>query len=165
MSEGHRVPAVSVTTAAYVVRTFYQAASQWGFPASVLSDNGAIYTASFRGDRGALSTELATRGIVFKHSRPYHPQTCGKIERFHQTMKKYLANQDPPASMAELQEQLDRFVDYYNDVRPHQGEEPQDAEVRLHEGRVKAGTVRHASAQCRRVPLHPVATRSTGTAR
>ena len=128
----------SVTTAADVVATFYGAAAQWGFPASMLTDNGAIYTASFRGDRGALSTELATRGIVFKHSRPYHPQTCGKIERFHQTMKKYLANQDPPASMAELQEQLDRFVDYYNDVRPHRAKNRKTPRSAF-EGRVKAG--------------------------
>src|ERR1700728_1069425 len=62
-----------VTTAADVVATFYEAAAQHGFPAAVLTDNGAIFTASFRGDRGALATELAVRGITFKHSRPYHP--------------------------------------------------------------------------------------------
>ena len=83
--------AFPVTTAADVVAAFYEIAQHYGFPASVLSDNGAIFTASFRGDRGALATELAQRGIVFKHSRPYHPQTCGKVERFHQTVKKYLA--------------------------------------------------------------------------
>ncbi|MGH9027287.1 MAG: DDE-type integrase/transposase/recombinase [Acidimicrobiia bacterium] len=71
--------AFPVTTAADVVATFYAAAASSGVPASVLSDNGAIFTASFRGDRGALSTELARRGIIFKHSRPYHPQTCGKV--------------------------------------------------------------------------------------
>jgi transposase InsO family protein len=108
-----------VTTAALVVTTFYESAARYGFPASVLSDNGAIFTASFRGDRGALSTELARLGIVFKHSRPYHPQTCGKVERFHQTLKKFLERGDPPRSMAELQSRLDTFVEYYNTVRPH----------------------------------------------
>jgi hypothetical protein len=54
-----------------------------------------------------------------KSSRAYHPQTCGKVERFHQTMKSFLARQPRAASVAELQAQVDRFVAYYNDVRPH----------------------------------------------
>lgn len=111
--------ALTVTTAADVVATFYQAAATHGFPASVLSDNGAIFTASFRGDRGALSTELARLGIVFKHSRPYHPQTCGKVERFHQTLKRYLNANSTPRSLAQLQTRLDTFSSYYNDIRPH----------------------------------------------
>ena len=110
-----------VTTAADVVATFYEAAENWGFPASVLSDNGRIFTASSGGDRGALATELAQLGIIFKHSRPYHPQTCGKVERFHQTMKKHLDQTRAPRSMAELQARLETFVRYYNDVRPHRG--------------------------------------------
>ena len=111
--------AFPVTTAADVVATFYDTAHRYGFPASLLSDNGAIFTASFRGDRGALSTELAHRGIVFKHSRPYHPQTCGKVERFHQTVKKYLNAHTAPRALTQLQTQLDTFTTYYNDVRPH----------------------------------------------
>lgn len=67
----------------------------------------------------ALESELLARGIVFKHSRPYHPQTCGKVERFHQTLKGFLARQDPASSIPALQAQVDRFVVYYNDVRPH----------------------------------------------
>jgi transposase InsO family protein len=111
--------AFPVTTAADVVTVFYETAQQYGFPASILSDNGAIFTASFRGDRGALATELAQRGIVFKHSRPYHPQTCGKVERFHQTMKKYLAANPTARALPQLQIQLDTFATYYNDIRPH----------------------------------------------
>ena len=111
--------AFAVTTAADVVATFYEIAQHYGFPASVLSDNGAIFTASFRGDRGALATELAQRGIVFKHSRPYHPQTCGKVERFHQTLKKYLAANPQARSPTQLQTHLNVFATYYNDVRPH----------------------------------------------
>ncbi len=53
------------------------------------------------------------------HSRPYHPQTCGKVERFHQTLKRYLARQRPAATVAELQAQLDHFRTYYNTSRPH----------------------------------------------
>ena len=66
-----------------------------------------------------LESELATLGIVYKHSRPYHPQTCGKVERFHQTMKKFLAKQDPAADLTVLQEQIDRFAHLYNTERPH----------------------------------------------
>lgn len=110
--------AFTVTTAADVVTTFYESAGRYGFPASVLSDNGAIFAASARGDRGALATELATLGIVFKHSRVNHPQTCGKVERFHQTDKKFL-DAKKPKTLSELQARLDTFTAYYNDVRPH----------------------------------------------
>ena len=61
----------------------------------------------------------STTAILFTHSRPYHPQTCGKVERFHQTLKRWLATQPPARSIAELQAQIDRFRRYYNTVRPH----------------------------------------------
>jgi transposase InsO family protein len=102
-----------------VTAVFGVAAAQWGYPESVLSDNGAVYTASYRGGVGAMEVELLGRGILFKHSTPYHPQTCGKVERFHQTLKKFLERQDPCHDVAELQVHLDRFVAYYNEVRPH----------------------------------------------
>jgi transposase InsO family protein len=107
------------TKAADVVATFHEAAAQHGFPASMLTDNGAIFTAESRHGRCAMENELARLGIAYKHSRPYHPQTCGKVERFHQTLKKHLARQHRPATVAELQVQLDRFRTYYNTVRPH----------------------------------------------
>ena len=66
-----------------------------------------------------MEAELAALGVVFKHSKPYHPQTCGKVERFHQTLKKFLEAQNKARDLAELQGQLDRFVTYYNEVRPH----------------------------------------------
>jgi len=108
-----------ITTARDVVRTFLKACATWGFPASVLSDNGAIFTAAYRRGVAALETELLALGIEFKHSRPYHPQTCGKVERFHQTLKKFLAKQEQATTTRQLQRQLDRFVKYYNEVRPH----------------------------------------------
>ena len=58
-------------------------------------------------------------GITIKHGKPYHPQTQGKIERFHQTLKRWLRKQDPAATIAELQGQVDFFVRYYNETRPH----------------------------------------------
>ena len=111
--------ALTVVTAHDVVTVFHETAGQWGYPASVLSDNGAVFTATYRRGIGAFESELADLGITFKHSRPYHPQTCGKVERFHQTLKRYLAKQRRPHSIRTLQTQLDVFVDYYNAVRPH----------------------------------------------
>lgn len=111
--------AVTVATAGDVVEIFREAAGTWGTPASVLTDNGAIYTAAYRNGRCAMETEMLARGIAYKHSAPYHPQTCGKVERFHQTLKVYLAKQPKAATIAELQTQLDTFVAYYNEVRPH----------------------------------------------
>jgi hypothetical protein len=58
-------------------------------------------------------------GIEVKHSTPYHPQTCGKVERLHQTLKRYLRQQAPAQSLAHLQLQLDIFRQYYNQQRPH----------------------------------------------
>jgi transposase InsO family protein len=103
-----------------VVRVLHQAAETWGYPASFLTDNGLIFTAQHRyGLAGAFEHELFALGITAKHSRPYHPQTCGKVERFHQTEKKFLAAQDDVTTKKQLQRCLDRFVDYYNTVRPH----------------------------------------------
>jgi transposase InsO family protein len=109
-----------ITKGGDVVATFRTAFGRWGTPASVLTDNGAVFTAKQRG--GAESrwrASSACSGFKVSHSRPYHPQTCGKVERFHQTMKKWLAAQPPAATVAGLQPQLNRFASYYNTVRPH----------------------------------------------
>ena len=98
---------------------FREAGARWGLPAALLTDNGCVYTTWHRGGANVMQTELLQLGIEYRHSRPYHPQTCGKVERFHQTLKKYLAKQPRAASISELQRQVDRFVTYYNDVRPH----------------------------------------------
>ena len=107
------------TRATDVVEAFHHAAVAWGFPASMLTDNGAIFTAEYRKGRCVMENELAALGIDFKHSRPYHPQTCGKVERFHQTLKKHLAKKRRARSLAQLQAQLDAFAAYYNTTRPH----------------------------------------------
>lgn len=113
--------AMKVVKATDVVRVLHKAAESWGYPASFLTDNGLIFsTERHHHVAGVTEQELFALGIEAKHSRPYHPQTCGKVERFHQTMKKFLAMQDIK-SPKQLQRQLDRFVAYYNDVRPHRG--------------------------------------------
>jgi hypothetical protein len=102
-----------------VVTSFADGFARHGLPASVLTDNGAIFTANSRGDgRTALDVELGLLGIRLDHSRPYHPQTCGKVEHFHQTQKKWLAKH-PARTLRQLQNTLDEFRDYYNTVRPH----------------------------------------------
>ena len=102
-----------------VVQTFYSATQRHGFPASLLSDNAAVFSGKSRQGRVFLETELDRLGILCKHSTPYHPQTCGKVERFHQTLKRYLAMQRPADSLPTLQSQLDTFRTYYNETRPH----------------------------------------------
>jgi transposase InsO family protein len=102
-----------------VVDTFHKTASLHGLPASLLSDNGAVFTATPRKGKVLLQTELERYGITNKNSRPYHPQTCGKIERLHQTLKRYLTRQPAAKTLTELQTQLDTFVHYYNNIRPH----------------------------------------------
>jgi transposase InsO family protein len=106
-------------TAPAVLEVFGEAGARWGLPAALLTDNGCVYTTWHRGGPNLMQTELLARGIDYRHSRPYHPQTCGKVERFHQTMKAYLAKCDPAETVAVLQAQLDRFLIYYNEVRPH----------------------------------------------
>jgi transposase InsO family protein len=102
-----------------VVRTLHRSAAQLGYPERFLTDNGAIFTATYRHGLAAMEAELLGLGIASRHARPYHPQTCGKVERFHQTLKKHLAKCDPAPSRKALQRELDRFVTYYNEVRPH----------------------------------------------
>ena len=116
------VTAQRVVTGPAVIETFGKAAGQHGYPASVLTDNAMVYTTRFAGGRGGrnqLETTLAGLGITQKHSRPNHPTTCGKVERFQQTLKRWLAAQRPATALGELQGQLDAFIELYNHHRPH----------------------------------------------
>ncbi len=102
-----------------VVQAFYQATDRFGLPASLLSDNAAVFTGRSRRGKVLLELELERLGILVKHSTPNHPQTCGKVERFHQTLKRFLSRQPAAATLPALQFQLDAFRDYYNSRRPH----------------------------------------------
>ena len=88
--------------AANVVRSFHEAAELHGLPASLLSDNGAVFVGGYRRGKVLLEYELERLGIQFKNSRPYHPQTLGKVERLHQTLKRYLAKQSAAQTLSEL---------------------------------------------------------------
>jgi transposase InsO family protein len=130
-------------TGPIVLATFRQTAERHGYPASTLTDNGLVYTARFAGGRGgrtALEAELARLGIVQKNSRPAHPTTCGKVERVQQTLKKWLAARpDQPSTLAELQTLLDRFLDEYNQRRPHRSLPHRATPATVYTARPKAG--------------------------
>jgi transposase InsO family protein len=129
--DDHSRYALSVTchqpvTGPVVVAVFRQAVADQGIPASVLSDNGMVFTTRFAGGRAGRDTingfqaELRRLGVVQKHSKPNHPTTCGKVERFHQTLKKWLTAQPrQPQTAAELQTLCNTFLAYYNNCRPH----------------------------------------------
>ena len=116
-------PATKPVTGAIVVTTFQAATSAYGVPFSTLTDNGLVFTTRFahggNTSRNALETLLAQLKVRQKNSRPNHPTTCGKVERFQQTMKRWLTAQPRAATLTELQTQLDTFVEIYNQQRPH----------------------------------------------
>ena len=93
----------------------------------MLSDNdGMIFTTRFAGGHTGRDTlngfqaELRRPGVTQKHSRPNHPTTCGKVERFQQTLKKWLKAQPrQPHRISQPQTLCDTFVSYYNSCRPH----------------------------------------------
>jgi transposase InsO family protein len=119
------VSAHRAITTPIVKATFKETAGQHGIPASTLTDNGMVYTVRLagigrQGGRNGFEQQLRDWHVVQKNSRPNHPTTCGKAERFQQTLKKWLrAQPDQPATIAELQALLDRFRHEYNTTRPH----------------------------------------------
>jgi transposase InsO family protein len=107
-----------------IVRDAFRAAvAAHGVPASTLTDNGMVFTtrpAGGRGGRNALETELRRLHVQQKNSRPNHPTTCGKVERYQQTMKNWLhARPDQPTTLTDLQTLIDQFTQIYNQQRPH----------------------------------------------
>jgi transposase InsO family protein len=110
-------------TGPIVLASFRQSTEEHGIPASTLTDNGLVYTTRLSGGKGgrnALESELHHLGVLQKNSRPNHPTTCGKVERFQQTMKKWLrAQPHQPTTIKELQKLIDAFVEHYNHHRPH----------------------------------------------
>lgn len=102
-----------------VVTTFLTTTEEYGIPASTLTDNGRVYTARFGGGRNAFEYLLPMLGVRQKNGSPGHPQTQGKIERFHQTQKRWLAAKPAASTILELQLQLDELREHYNEQRPH----------------------------------------------
>ncbi|GGL16219.1 IS481 family transposase [Mangrovihabitans endophyticus] len=149
--DDHSRYALSITahrrvTGQSVVHTFRETVAAHGIPASTLTDNGMVFTTrlsggSLRGSRGrnALEHELHRLHITQKNSRPNHPTTCGKVERFQQTLKKWLRTQPrQPATIGQLQALIDRFADEYNHRRPHRSLPERATPATAYQARPKA---------------------------
>lgn len=106
-------------TAANVVEVFRAGIEKHGLPKEVLSDNGRQYY-SWRG-RSKFTEMLTKLGIRHIRSRPYHPQTCGKIESFWRNVIQECLAKTPLGSFEEAKEKLGEYIEYYNFKRPHQG--------------------------------------------
>ena len=118
-----RITAHHRVTGQIVLTQFRHATTEHGTPAATLTDNGMVFTtrlAGGKGGRNPLEAELRHLGVTQKNGRPWHPQTQGKVERFQQTLKKWLrAQEDQPATITDLQTLLDTFAIQYNQHRPH----------------------------------------------
>ncbi len=104
-------------TASGVKDSFILAFQEYGLPNSVLSDNGAQFTGPHKGI-SLFERFLMDLDIQPIHGRPIHPQTQGKIERFHRTLKQE-ALRVTPANMTEAKAQLENWRWVYNEMRPH----------------------------------------------
>jgi transposase InsO family protein len=94
--------------------------ADWGLPAHVMSDNGSCFTSRLTLG-GSTDFERSLRGLGVRHipSSPGHPQTCGKLERSHQSTKRWLTAIGPAETPEQLQAQLDDWRHHYNNDRPH----------------------------------------------
>lgn len=146
--DDHSRYALSVTahrpvTGIAVLRTFRACTETHGIPYSTLTDNGMVFTARFaqggRTSRNGLEKELVRLGVKQKNSRPNHPTTCGKVERFQQTLKKWLRARPAADTLTDLQTQLDEFIDYYNHHRPHRALPHRATPATVYTARPKAG--------------------------
>lgn len=125
--DDHSRYAISLTahrriTTPIVLAEFTKATATHGIPHSTLTDNGLVFTTRLAGRKGGRNTfenELRRLGVRQINSTPNHPTTCGKVERLHQTLKRWLQHQPKAATIEELQTQLDDFADEYNHRRPH----------------------------------------------
>lgn len=140
-------------TGPIALATFRRAVAKHGIPAATLTDNGMVYTARFAGGRNgrnartALEAELAALGVEQRNSRPNHPTTCGKIERFQQTLKNWLRHQpNQPATLAQLQALCDQFVTYYNQHRPHRSNPNNATPDATYHARPKATPTTHTTS-------------------
>jgi transposase InsO family protein len=106
-------------TTANVQEVFRAAIEKHGLPKEVLSDNGRQYY-SWRG-RSKFSEMLTKLGIRHIRSRPYHPQTQGKIESFWRNLLQECLQKTPLSTFEEAKEKIGEYVEYYNFKRPHQG--------------------------------------------
>lgn len=111
-----------------VIATFRIAVARYGLPAQLLTDNGTAFSGRRRGFIGEFDRYLTDLGVRPITSRVSHPQTCGKNERAHQRVQKWLARRPRPRDLSALQDLLEEYRESYNNrpnavldgLRPHQ---------------------------------------------
>ena len=111
----------SAFKAADVVGCFRQAAAVYGDPATVLSDNGAVFTGRYRGG-GRVALEVTLNRPRHRASAtpgPTTPRPAARSSASTRRSRRWLATQPPARTAASLQTQLDTFTAYYNATRPH----------------------------------------------
>jgi transposase InsO family protein len=93
-----------------------------GVPAQILTDNGKVFTGRFGPGTGEVLFDRICRENSIKHilTRPRSPTTTGKVERWHKTLRREFLDDKVFETIADTQAQLDRWVEHYNRVRPHQ---------------------------------------------
>jgi len=101
-----------------VRNSFERAFCQYGLPDSVLSDNGGQF-AGVQGGYTGFERWLMEHDVLPIHGRVYHPQTQGKIERFHRTMKNEFLKHHQFKDIHELRVLMEQWRIKYNDNRPH----------------------------------------------
>ena len=106
-------------TTTNVQEVFRAAIEKHGLPKEVLSDNGRQYY-TWRG-KSQFTAMLTKLGIQHIRSRPYHPQTCGKIESFWRNLWQECLSQVPVSTFEDAEAKLKEFIEHYNYKRPHQG--------------------------------------------
>ena len=104
-------------TSENVLEVLRCALAKFGAPKEILSDNGP----QFKHWNGITQFEklLSKLQIHLINARPHHPQTCGKIEAFHKTIKRELIDKEYFMSQEQAVERIARFIDHYNHARPH----------------------------------------------
>jgi transposase InsO family protein len=125
-------------TGPIVVAAFTDTAQRHGLPASTLTDNGTVYTSRFTKGHNDFERLLANLGITQKNGSPGHPQTQGKIERFHQTLKRWLTARPHPTDINDAQRLLDEFATVYNTQRTHRALPPATTPAQAYRARPKA---------------------------
>jgi transposase InsO family protein len=159
--DDHSRYAVSVTahprvTGPIVRHAFREAVALHGIPASTLTDNGMVFTTRLSGGslrsgsrgRNGFEQDLHRLKVLQKNSRPNHPTTCGKVERFQQTLKKWLRVQPTqPATIAALQALIDAFADEYNHRRPHRSLPQHATPATTYQARPKAEPGQHNTSE------------------
>ena len=109
----------SESTSNLVLPTFREAFYEYGMPDSVLSDNGAQF-AGFRQGYTQFEKWLMNHDILPIHGRIKHPQTQGKIERFHRAMNQELLNHYTPKDISDAERVFNDWRNCYNNERPHE---------------------------------------------